>query len=78
VPLGHLISSLEKCLFRFFSWVVGFFAVESYKLFKSVASFETILSHSIGCLFFHGFLCCANTCQFDWFIFAFISVALGD
>ena len=31
----------------------------------SVASVETIFSHSVGCLFFfYGFLCCA--CQFDY------------
>ena len=49
-----------------------------------VASFATIFSHSTGCLFglfSYGFLCCAKTCQFDevhWFIFVFISIALGD
>ena len=33
----------------------------------SVALFETIFSHSLGCLFgfFYGFLCCAKACQFD-------------
>ena len=56
-----------------------------------VASFETIFSHSVGCLF--GFfvivVCLFFTVSFDmqklvslirshWFVFVFISVALGD
>ena len=51
----------------------------------SVASFETTFSHSVGCLF----VCVCVMVSFaaqklislirsDWFIFAFISVALGD
>uniref|UniRef100_A0A8W4FF94 Uncharacterized protein n=1 Tax=Sus scrofa TaxID=9823 RepID=A0A8W4FF94_PIG len=48
----------------------------------SLASFETILSHSVSCLFvFFGFLCCAKLVSLIrsyWFIFAFIFVALGD
>ena len=47
----------------FFNWVVGFFAVELYKLFVileikplSVASFETIFSHSVVCLFLFFFV----------------------
>ena len=32
----------------------------------SVASFETIFSHAVGCLFvFYGFLYCAKAYQFD-------------
>lgn len=55
-----------------FNWVVGFFAIEVYKLYileikpLSLVSFETIFSQSIDCLFFcNGFLCCAKACQFD-------------
>ena len=65
--LAIWISSLEKCLFtslaHFFNWVVGLFfffllllscisclcILESKPL--SIASFETIFSHSVGCLF---------------------------
>ena len=31
----------------------------------SDASFETIFSHSEGCLFFYGFFCCEKAFQFD-------------
>ena len=48
------------CLF--FNWVVGFFTVGIYKMYileikpLSVAPFETLFSHCIGCLFgFFGF-----------------------
>ena len=50
----------------------------------SVALLETIFAHSVGCLFFfflNGFLCCAKALSLirsDWFIFCFISIALGD
>ena len=56
----------------FFSWVVGFFAVELYKLLVYlqskpllVALFESIFSHSVSCPLFYGFLCCAKACKFD-------------
>ena len=73
--LGICIYSLEKYLFSFFAHFsiggVGFFAVELYKLYileinpLSVASFETIFCHSVGWLYFYGFLRCAKSCQFD-------------
>ena len=75
----------------FFNWVVGFFAVELYKLLVyfrksnplSVASFETILSHSVSCLFVFFLVSFAvqklvRLIGCNWFIFAFISVALRD
>ena len=71
----------------FFNWVVGFFAVELYKLFVyfeikslSVGSFETIFYHSIGCPFFiisSDMQKLVNLIRSHWFIFYFISVALG-
>ena len=69
--------------------MVGFFAVELYKLYilevrpLSVALLETIFSHSLGCLFVF-FLVSFTVPKFvslirsHWFIFAFISVACGD
>ena len=75
----------------FFNRVVGFFAVELYSClyileFKplSPALFETVFSHSGGCLFVL-FLMVSFAVQklvsfnrSHWFIFAFISIALGD
>ena len=75
--LAICISSLDKCLFgsfaHFFNWVVGFLLLSCISClyileFKplSAASFETIFSHSVGCLFFfYGFLRCAKAWQFD-------------
>ena len=65
--LAICISSLEKCLFRFFgpffNWAVAFFLLSSYiSLYileinsLSVVSFETIFSHSVGCVFGFFFL----------------------
>ena len=48
----------------------------------SVASFANIFSQSISCFLFvcfaYGFLCCVTAYNFVLFIFAFISIALGD
>ena len=74
-----------------FNWLVGFFLLLScisclYILEikpLSVESFETIFSHYVSCLFV--FLWVSFAVQklviltrSHWFIFAFISVALGD
>ena len=70
----------------FFHWLIGFLAVGLYKLFileikpLSVASFETIFSHSVSCLFvfFLVFLAAqklVSLIRSHWLIFA---VALGD
>ena len=47
----------------------------------SVASFASIFSNSIVCLFFNGIFGCAKLViliMSFWFIFIFISIALGD
>ena len=75
--LAIYISSLKKCLFRSFAhFSIGFLVflllsciscLYILQIKPSSASFETIFSHSIVCLFgfFYGFLCCAKACQFD-------------
>ena len=68
------MSSLEKCLFRFFThFSIGLLAFLLLSCISclyileikvlSVASLEAIFSHSVSSLF--GFLCCAKPCQFD-------------
>uniref|UniRef100_A0A8D1S9W0 Uncharacterized protein n=1 Tax=Sus scrofa TaxID=9823 RepID=A0A8D1S9W0_PIG len=53
------ISSLEKCLFKSLAQVASFFLLSCINCLyileikpMSVASFETIFSHCVGCLFF--------------------------
>ena len=92
--VGHLYIFFGEMSIQvfcpFFNWVVGFLAVELYKFFVyleikplSVASFETIFSHSVSCIFIFFLVSFAvqklvNLISSHWFTFAFISVALGD
>uniref|UniRef100_A0A8D1PWB9 Uncharacterized protein n=2 Tax=Sus scrofa TaxID=9823 RepID=A0A8D1PWB9_PIG len=92
--LAICISSLGKCLFRSFAYFsIGLLAflllscisclyILEIKLFL-VASFETIFSHSVHCLFVFFLLSFAvqnlvSLIRSHWLIFAFISVALED
>ena len=92
--VGHLYIFLGEMSIQvfcpFFSWVFGFSAVELCKLLGileirplSVASFETIFSHSVSCLFvfflvFFAVQKLVSLIRSHWFSFVFISVALGD
>ena len=94
VLIGHLYIFLGECLCRSFAhFPIGLLAflllscknclyiLEIKPL--SVASFETIFSHSVDCLFVFFLVSFAvqklvTLIKSHWFIFAFISVALGD
>ena len=70
--LAISMFSLEKCLFRcshsfliFFklSYMSSLYILEINPM--SVAAFVNTFSHSKGCLFDYGFLCCAKAFKFN-------------
>uniref|UniRef100_A0A8D0T5I7 Uncharacterized protein n=2 Tax=Sus scrofa TaxID=9823 RepID=A0A8D0T5I7_PIG len=92
--LFAICVSLEKCLFKFFAhFSIGLLAflllncISCFYILEikplSVASFEIIFSYSVSCLFVFFLVSFAvqklvSLTRSHWFIFAFISAALGD
>ena len=81
--VGHLGKMSIQVFCPFFNWVVGFFAVDLLRCLDileikslSVASFETLFSHSVSCLFvfflvFFAVQKLVSLIRSHWFIFAF-------